>query len=574
MIKKFTSIEEVNNLTNDDVFKPKITVIGVGGAGTNAVNNMIDMDLQGVKFIVINTDSQSLEKSICSNKLQIGPKVTKGLGAGSRPEIGIQAAEESAEDIKSILEGTNMLFITCGMGGGTGTGASQVIAKIAKDMGILTIAFITKPFEFEGSQRVDISLLGTSELEKVVDALVVISNQNLFKIIDPNTSMLNAFRATDSVLYSGVKAITDLLISSGLVNLDFNDIRSVIENMGRTMIGAAEASGEERAEKVAKAAILNPLLEEVSIKGAKKALINITGGDDMTLFEIDAIINIIKFELSEEAFINFGTVYDDSMQDKIRVSVVATGLDPKAAQNQNILPRMVEKVSPKQHNSARRPVINRVKPVEVKEVHDIAEDVSKNEIEREHDQTEAYYTSSESKEPIAMRTHEEVRVSGQQKQSFEENFEEPVAKQPRRSSTSAYQKTVAFINDDEMEGPAKVSFKEKQVNYYDQEEDEEDSVFESRIKAEAQIDAEYAKQKASEKIVKEEEFFEENEEVGLFELIAKKNKFEVEAKKQNSINEDSLMQIKNRDKFSVQKKLEEDKDISFFDLPSFLKKKK
>ena len=582
MIKKFTSIEEVNNLTNDDVFKPKITVIGVGGAGTNAVNNMIDMDLQGVKFIVINTDSQSLEKSTCSNKLQIGPKVTKGLGAGSRPEIGIQAAEESSEHIKSILEGTNMLFITCGMGGGTGTGASQVIAKIAKDMGILTIAFITKPFEFEGSQRIDISLLGTSELEKVVDALVVISNQNLFKIIDPNTSMLNAFRATDSVLYSGVKAITDLLISSGLVNLDFNDIRSVIENMGRTMIGAAEASGEDRAEKVAKAAILNPLLEEVSIKGAKKALINITGGDDMTLFEIDAIINIIKFELSEEAFINFGTVYDNNMQDNIRVSVVATGLDPNVKQNKYALPKTSEKIATKQQSStpSRRPAVNRVYKEKLETIETpIGRTIATNEVPSEYYQPESYYNSAK-KEPNLMRSHDEVTIAEQQQNQYFVEPEQPNIRQTRFSNAT-YQKTVSFINDEEInearEKTAKSPLKERQVEYYDEEDADEleDNVFESRIEIDSQKDAEYAKQKESEKRVKEEEFFEENEEVGLFELIAKKNKFEMEAKKQNDLNEDSLMQIKNRDKISQSKKVvEEDKDISFFDLPSFLKKKK
>lgn len=553
MIKKFTSIEEVHDMTNNDVFKPKIAVIGVGGAGTNAVNNMIDMDLQGVKFIVINTDSQSLEKSSCSNKLQIGPKVTKGLGAGSRPEIGIQAAEESAEDIKSILEGTNMLFITCGMGGGTGTGASQVIAKIAKDMGILTIAFITKPFDFEGSQRVDISLLGASELEKVVDALVVISNQNLFKIIDSDTSMLNAFRATDSVLYSGVKAITDLLISSGLVNLDFNDIRSVIENMGRTMIGAAESSGEDRAEKVAKAAILNPLLEEVSIKGAKKALINITGGEDMTLFEIDTIISIVKLELSEEAFINFGTVYDNTMQDTIRVSVVATGLDPNA-----------KKLALEERASA----------------------TSKKIISKER--------------RLERTVREEENFNKPQEQIKEEIVETVIefSKNEARSTDiskrgpSLYHQSVSFINDEEVdredieleirkktsksqsiEEPE--SFYDKEVENLEEECDDDDDDFENKIREEAKIDEEYARQKTSKKIVREEEFFEENEEVGLFELIAKKNKYEEEAKKQNSLSEDNLMKIKNRDKFAQSKKVsEEEKDISFFEIPSFLKKKK
>lgn len=326
MIKKFKSFDEVSDLTSEDIFKPKVAVIGVGGAGTNAINNMIEMGLSGVKFIVVNTDSQSLEKSISPNKLQIGPKITKGLGAGSKPEIGIQAAEESISDITELLEDTNLLFITCGMGGGTGTGASQVIAKIAKDLNILTIAFVTTPFTFEGGQRKDIAFLGVAELEKCTDALVVIANQNLFSVIDEKTTMLDAFKVADNILYSGVKGITDLIVSNGVVNLDFNDIRSVMENMGRTMIASAETVGENRAETAAKQAINNPLLDKGSLKGAKKALINITGGLDMTLFEVDTIVTYIKGELDEDAFISFGTIYDESMKEQIRVSVVATGL--------------------------------------------------------------------------------------------------------------------------------------------------------------------------------------------------------------------------------------------------------
>ncbi|MDR2007429.1 MAG: cell division protein FtsZ [Alphaproteobacteria bacterium] len=534
MIKKFTSIEEVNNIVDEDVFKPKITVIGVGGAGTNAVNNMINMDLQGVKFIVINTDSQSLDKSVCANKIQIGPKVTKGLGAGSRPEIGMAAAEESAEDIKRALEGTNMLFITCGMGGGTGTGASQVIAKIAKDMGILTVAFITKPFEFEGSQRLDISLLGVSELEKVVDALVVISNQNLFRVIEPNTSMLSAFRVTDSVLYSGVKAITDLLISSGLVNLDFNDIRSVIENTGRTMIGAAEASGVDRAEIVAKAAILNPLLEEVSIRGAKRALINITGGEDMTLFEIDAIINLIKMELSEEAFINFGTVYDEDMNDKIRVSIVATGLDTN--------------FKPSQVRPARAEPVRHIPQVEAEEeVIEKAPRVARVRVAAPRERIK------EEREPL----EKPVEAVEKKKVAAVAAVESEV------ETVSTYQKSVAFFNN---------TADEEEIEEEDFAEDEEDSTFEERIKQESAEDAAYAKVKAEKQAFKNEEFFEENEEVGLFELIAKKNKHEEEAKKRNIANEEELLQIKNRDKF-VQKNSPKEEN-SFFDLPSFLKKKK
>jgi cell division protein FtsZ len=544
VVKKFTSIEEINNITNDDVFKPKITVIGVGGAGTNAVNNMINMDLQGVKFIVINTDSQSLEKSICSNKIQIGPKVTKGLGAGSRPEIGIAAAEESTEDIKNALDGTNMLFITCGMGGGTGTGASQVIAKIAKDMGILTIAFITKPFEFEGSQRLDISLLGVSELEKVVDALVVISNQNLFRVIEPNTSMLHAFRVTDSVLYSGVKAITDLLISNGLINLDFNDIRSVIENTGRTMIGAAEAEGNDRAEKVAKAAILNPLLEEVSIRGAKRALINITGGEDMTLIEIDAIINLIKLELSEEAFINFGAVYDENMGNKIRVSVVATGLDTNFKPSMVIPPRATTRVI-----------------------------IKNEEVEEEETPSQPVYSNTREQNTERPRATRKPREVVKPKEDLPPKKEVEAVKKPleKEAEVSTYQKSVSFFNNNHQEDEE--DFEDEEV-FVEENFEEEDPIFEERIKQESLRDAEYAKQKTDKQALKNEEFFEENEEVGLFELIAKKNKHEEEAKKRNVVNEEELLQIKNRDKFVQKSQDREEKDISFFDLPSFLKKKK
>lgn len=327
MIRKFTSIEEVTNLMKDDVFKPQIALIGIGGAGTNALNNMISMGLSGVKFAVINTDAQSLENSIAPHKLQIGPRVTKGLGAGSKPEIGIQAAKESIEDIKHILQDVNMLFIACGMGGGTGTGASQVVAQIAKDMGILSIAFVTTPFGFEGNQRADIAHNGVKELEKYVDSLLIISNENLFNIIGKDTPMVEAFRVMDSVLYSSVKAIVDLIASNGLVNLDFNDIKSILEDSGRAMIGSFEASGENRADIVVKNAMINPLLEDMSLEGARKALINITGGDDMTLYEVHTIIHHIKNLLSDDAFINFGTVYDGNMQDTIRVSIVATGLE-------------------------------------------------------------------------------------------------------------------------------------------------------------------------------------------------------------------------------------------------------
>jgi cell division protein FtsZ len=356
MIRKFTSIEEVSNLTKNDIFKPQIAVIGIGGAGSNALNNMIELGLSGVKFVVINTDAQALENSLSPNKIQIGPKVTKGLGAGSKPEIGVQSAEESTEEIKKALENINMLFIACGMGGGTGTGASQVVAKIAKEMGILTIAFVTTPFDFEGNQRLDIAKSGVIELEKYVDSMLVISNENLFNVIEISTSFFDAFRIMDGVLFSAVKSIVELISGNGLVNLDFNDIKSVLEGAGRTMIGSAEAEGENRAQEVVRSATINPLLEDSYLKGAKKALINITGSNNMTLHEINTIIKFIKQELSNDAFINFGTVYDNKMGDTIRLSIVATGLDSfitTSGVGQNVdksmgfKPRLEQKFQPK-----------------------------------------------------------------------------------------------------------------------------------------------------------------------------------------------------------------------------------
>ncbi len=527
MIKKFTSIEEVYDLRVEDVFKPQIAVIGVGGAGTNAVNNMINMGLLGVKFVVINTDSQSLENSECPNRIQIGVKVTKGLGAGSRPELGIQAAEESSEDIKAILEGINMLFITCGMGGGTGTGASQVVAKIAKDMGILTVAFVTKPFDFEGSQRLDISVLGINELEKFVDSLVVISNQSLFKIVDSKTSMLDAFRATDTVLFSGVKAVTDLLVSSGLVNLDFNDIRSVIENMGRTMIGVAEAEGPDRAERVAKEAIFNPLLEDGSIVGAKKALINITGGQDMTLFEVDEIINIIKNELSEEAFINFGTIYEDGMGSKVRVSVVATGLDPNAREERKPYQK-VEKVASISVTEAR--VTSKVK--------DTFDTLS---IRR----------SNKEKSKVVSHQNTKDNIFGKYTSSVDFIVEDDVNDLPYKNPTDDVLNNIAYSKDSELSKSNEVE---------DQLAEDNDKITDIKVIKDNSVEE------------NEDEFFEENKKVDLFELIARKNKYDEDAKKINSLTETEIINIKNRDKIK-QKQNKEESDITFFDLPSFLKRK-
>jgi cell division protein FtsZ len=307
--------------------KPTITVFGVGGAGGNAVNNMIESSVEGVKFVIANTDSQAIENSKCSNKIQIGTNITQGLGAGSYPEVGKASAEESYEEILDFLQGSNMVFVTAGMGGGTGTGAAPVIAKLAREQGILTVGVVTKPFHFEGTHRMRVAELGLQELQKYVDTMIVIPNQNLFRVADKNTTLNDAFRLADSVLKSGVTGITDLIVKPGLVNLDFADVRSVMSEMGKAMMGTGEADGENRAIKAAEAAIANPLLDNVSMQGARGVLINITGGNDMTLFEVDEAANRIREEVDENANIIFGSTSEPALEGKIRVSVVATGID-------------------------------------------------------------------------------------------------------------------------------------------------------------------------------------------------------------------------------------------------------
>jgi len=306
--------------------KPKICVFGVGGAGGNAVNNMINTNLDGVDFWVANTDAQSLEHSLTSNRIQLGAKSTKGLGAGSHPEIGKSAAEESAEELNSILQNYNMVFITAGMGGGTGTGAAPVIAQLAKKLGILTVGVVTKPFHFEGARRMKMAELGLEEMQKHVDTLIIIPNQNLFRVANEKTTFADAFKTADDVLHSGVRGITDLITMPGLINLDFADIRTVVGEMGRAMMGTGEADGESRAIRASEAAISNPLLDNSSMKGAKAVLINITGGTDMTLYEVDEAANRIKEE-APDATIIFGSAFNSDLQGKLRVSVVATGIE-------------------------------------------------------------------------------------------------------------------------------------------------------------------------------------------------------------------------------------------------------
>ena len=317
------------NLTPPDIaeLKPRITVFGVGGAGGNAVNNMITAGLMGVDFVVANTDAQALTMSKAQRIVQMGTVVTQGLGAGSQPDVGAAAAQEVFDEIRDHLSGANMVFVTCGMGGGTGTGAAPVIAKTARDMGILTVGVVTKPFHFEGQRRMRTAESGIAELHKVVDTLLIIPNQNLFRVANEKTTFADAFAMADQVLYSGVACITDLMVKEGLINLDFADVRAVMREMGKAMMGTGEATGEKRALTAAEAAIANPLIDDSSMKGARGLLISITGGKDLTLFEVDEAATRIREEVDADANIIVGATFDETLDGVIRVSVVATGID-------------------------------------------------------------------------------------------------------------------------------------------------------------------------------------------------------------------------------------------------------
>lgn len=310
--------------------KPRITVIGVGGGGGNAISNMMAKNLEGVDFVVANTDAQALALSPATRKIQLGLEITQGLGAGARPEIGRMAAEEAKEDIEKELADSNMVFITAGMGGGTGSGAAPVVAKIAKEKGILTVGVVTKPFAFEGKKRMENAESALENFIKEVDSIIVIPNQNLFRIADKNTTLKDAFVKADEVLYDGVRSITDLMIMPGLINLDFADVKRIMEDKGKAIMGTGEAEGEDRARVAAEQALSNPILDDCSMKGAKGVLINITGGSDITLMEIDEAVNIIREEVDEDAEIIFGSSYDDSLSGRIRVSIVVTGIDDDA----------------------------------------------------------------------------------------------------------------------------------------------------------------------------------------------------------------------------------------------------
>ena len=329
--------------------RPRITVVGVGGAGCNAVNNMINANLEGVDFLVANTDGQALAHSLSSRKIQLGSAITQGLGAGSKPEIGRLAAEESLQDVMAELADCNMVFITAGMGGGTGTGAAPVIARAARERGILTVGVITKPFEFEGQRRMKQADEGIEELQAYVDTLIVIPNQNLFRLANERTTFADAFHMADAVLHQGVCGVTDLMIKPGQINLDFADIRAVMGEMGKAMMGTGEASGDARATQAAEAAINNPLLDDTTMKGANAVLINITGGLDMTLFEVDEAANRIRKEVDPDATIIFGSAFDDKLEGVMRVSVVATGISGANQINSrpSMMPQKTEAVAPR-----------------------------------------------------------------------------------------------------------------------------------------------------------------------------------------------------------------------------------
>ena len=409
-----------------DNLHPKITVLGVGGSGGNAVNNMINANLEGVDFLIANTDAQALQISECPNKIQLGLNSTRGLGAGMRPDIGKQAAEEAIQEITEKLDGSHMLFVAAGMGGGTGTGAAPVIAKLARERGILTVGVVTKPFHFEGSQRMKLAEKGIEELQQYVDTLLTIPNQNLFRIANEKTTFSDAFKMADDVLYAGVRGVTDLMVQPGMINLDFSDIKTVMSEMGKAMMGTGEASGEGRAVAAAEAAIANPLIDDVSLKGARGLIINITGGKDITLYEVDEAANRIKQEIDEEANIIYGTTCDDRLDGLVRVSIVATGIDS----NIGINAQPLETFAPININN------DVYKSNQISEANDLDETVLENEFTNqgfiEEDKLDQPEESSSELNTILSETSDEIQKddliseSNIQMSEYEEKVDENV----------------------------------------------------------------------------------------------------------------------------------------------------
>ncbi len=408
---------------------PRITVIGVGGAGGNAVNNMIQSQLEGVEFVVANTDAQALTQSKSDHRIQLGANLTSGLGAGSKPDVGRDAALESIDDIMQQIDGSNMIFITAGMGGGTGTGAAPVIAHAAREAGILTVGVVTKPFQFEGVHRMRLAESGIEEMQKYVDTLIVIPNQNLFRIATENTTFAEAFQMADEVLHSGVRGVTDLMVRPGMINLDFSDIKTVMMEMGKAMMGTGEAEGERRAIEAAEAAISNPLLDDSTMKGAKGVLINITGGMDISLFEVDEAANRIREEVDSNANIIFGTTLDENMQGKMRVSVVSTGIDAQVAEQPK--PTVLEVVSTQpqakstpsesETASANRTVAQTV-AAKVLSMQSVAQPVAQQQAEPEVQEEEAVQQNvAASAEQVATRIQDTLRknqVNAQERAPF------------------------------------------------------------------------------------------------------------------------------------------------------------
>jgi cell division protein FtsZ len=407
--------------------KPRIVVFGVGGAGGNAVNNMIEAGLEGVEFVVANTDAQQLQFAKTDRRIQLGVQITQGLGAGAHPEVGMSAAEESFPEIGEHLDGAHMVFITAGMGGGTGTGAAPIIAKCARERGILTVGVVTKPFHFEGRHRMRLADSGIQELQRYVDTLIVIPNQNLFRVANERTTFAEAFGMADQVLHSGVRSITDLMVLPGLINLDFADVRTVMTEMGKAMMGTGEGAGEDRALMAAQNAIANPLLDEVSLKGAKAVLVNVTGGMDMTLLEVDEAANAISDQVDPEANIIFGAAFDPSLEGVIRVSVVATGMD--GASIAQIEPKPVTR------NTTTQPLIaDTTRPAPQPEP---ARPTARYEAARPTERPSSAFAP----EPAPAPEPEIVMAAPQPEPEAEIYYDEPVAEEPRITQPAARQVT-------------------------------------------------------------------------------------------------------------------------------------